>query len=47
MAGEKTPRMMEIWAAWRRATGEEIERIVLQLFKMDATLVNQLKEILK
>jgi tripartite-type tricarboxylate transporter receptor subunit TctC len=28
-------------------TGEEIEKIVLQLFKMDATLVNQLKEILK
>jgi tripartite-type tricarboxylate transporter receptor subunit TctC len=28
-------------------TGEEIEKIVLQLFKMDATLINQLKEILK
>jgi tripartite-type tricarboxylate transporter receptor subunit TctC len=28
-------------------TGEEIEKIVLQLFKMDATLVSQLKEILK
>jgi len=28
-------------------TGEEIERIVLQLFKMDAVLVDQLKEILK
>jgi hypothetical protein len=28
-------------------TGEEIERIVAQLFKMDASLVNQLKEILK
>jgi tripartite-type tricarboxylate transporter receptor subunit TctC len=28
-------------------TGEEIEKIVAQLFKMDASLVNQLKEILK
>jgi tripartite-type tricarboxylate transporter receptor subunit TctC len=28
-------------------TGEEIEKIVNQLFKMDASLVNQLKEILK
>jgi len=28
-------------------TGEEIEKIVAQLFKMDAALVNQLKEILK
>ncbi len=28
-------------------TGEEIEKIVAQLFKMDAGLVNQLKEILK
>jgi tripartite-type tricarboxylate transporter receptor subunit TctC len=28
-------------------TGEEIEKIVVQLFKMDASLVNQLKEILK
>jgi len=28
-------------------TGEEIEKIVLQLFKMDAALVDQLKEILK
>ena len=28
-------------------TGEEIEKIVLQLFKMDPSLVNQLKEILK
>jgi hypothetical protein len=28
-------------------TGEEIEKIVQQLFKMDASLVNQLKEILK
>ena len=28
-------------------TGEEIEKIVLQLFKMDAILVSQLKEILK
>ncbi len=28
-------------------TGEEIEKIVLQLLKMDATLVSQLKEILK
>jgi tripartite-type tricarboxylate transporter receptor subunit TctC len=28
-------------------TGEEIEKIVLQLFKMDAVLVEQLKEILK
>jgi hypothetical protein len=27
-------------------TGEEIEKIVGQLFKMDASLVNQLKEIL-
>ena len=28
-------------------TGEEIEKIVAQLFKMDAALINQLKEILK
>jgi tripartite-type tricarboxylate transporter receptor subunit TctC len=28
-------------------TGEEIDKIVAQLFKMDASLVNQLKEILK
>jgi len=28
-------------------TGEEIDKIVLQLFKMDAALVDQLKEILK
>jgi tripartite-type tricarboxylate transporter receptor subunit TctC len=28
-------------------TGEEIEKIVQQLFKMDASLVNQLKEVLK
>jgi len=28
-------------------TGEEIEKIVLQLFKIDAALVNQLAEILK
>ena len=28
-------------------TGEQIEKIVGQLFKMDASLVNQLKEILK
>ena len=28
-------------------TGEEIEKIVAQLFKMDASLINQLKEILK
>ena len=28
-------------------TGEEVEKIVGQLFKMDASLVNQLKEILK
>ena len=28
-------------------TGEEIEKIVLQLFKMDAVLEEQLKEILK
>ena len=28
-------------------TGEEIEKIVGQLFKMDASLINQLKEILK
>jgi hypothetical protein len=28
-------------------TGEQIEKIVAELFKMDASLVNQLKEILK
>ena len=28
-------------------TGEDIEKIVAQLFKMDPSLVNQLKEILK
>jgi hypothetical protein len=28
-------------------TGEEIEKIVAQLFKMDAALVKQLKEILQ
>ena len=28
-------------------TGEEIDKIVAQLFKMDASLINQLKEILK
>ena len=28
-------------------TGEQIEKIVLQLFKIDAAAVNQLKEILK
>ena len=27
-------------------TGEEVEKIVRQLFKMNASLVNQLKEIL-
>ena len=28
-------------------TGEEVEKIVAQLFKIDAAIVNQLKEILK
>jgi hypothetical protein len=28
-------------------TGEEIDKVVAQLFKMDPALVNQLKEILK